>query len=117
MKTYKDIEYIIIKNPYIGTWLAYIKIPNNHSWKEIDCYDDVPLSVHCGLTFMSNVTKEKEELFTIQQFTIGKWIGWDYGHLCDYVNYGDYVSEGKKWTYEEVEEDVKHAIDDMLNLK
>lgn len=39
------------------------------------------------------------------------WIGWDYAHCDDYVYMGVYTWEGKKWTTEEIYEEVKEVID------
>lgn len=45
------------------------------------------------------------------------YIGWDYGHIGDYMEHrGKIVNEGKKWTTDEIIEEIKRAIE-WLNEK
>ena len=47
-----------------------------------------------------------------------KYLGWDYAHYGDYVGYeqllpSQYRNGGKKWTTEEIYEEVKYAIEGL----
>jgi len=132
IQTYKGIDYIIFKNDrdgIISSYCAYIKIPEDHPWFQIDDYDDLPLVVHGGFTFLEMLTTGGEA----RGFTPGKWAGWDYLHYGDamYPEGDEPVSaELKKmredsglfqnrpgdhrWTHDEVEVEVKEAIEEML---
>lgn len=37
-----------------------------------------------------------------------KWLGWDYGHACDYIP--KFNPDGHKYTIEEIEKDIKEVI-------
>ena len=117
MKKYKGVYYLIKQNPRMYFWLAYIKLPKNHKWAKKKDYDDIPLDCHGGLTFMKTFTGKETKEENWWGFTKGTWIGWDYGHVGDFIDYGFTFSKGhtfidteKKWEYEEVEEEVKEVI-------
>jgi hypothetical protein len=120
MKEYKKIKYVITTNPRMGFPLAYIKVPENHPFMKIKNYNDVPLDVHGGVTFMADVV-DKDDSF--QKFDKGRWIGWDYGHAgdWDYIVLGEDIMDwnkqfdNKMWTFEEVEKEVKAAIRELLS--
>ncbi|TLG71405.1 hypothetical protein [Culicoidibacter larvae] len=42
-------------------------------------------------------------------------LGWDYGHHGDYSGMA-FITEGKKWTTEEIEEHAKNVIDQVIEL-
>ena len=44
------------------------------------------------------------------------YIGWDYGHFSDYATYKNQNFEGKKWTTDEIIEEIKRAVE-WLNEK
>lgn len=120
MKTYKNINYILTQNPRLGFPLAYIQIPETHPWYKIDDYNEVPLDVHGGPTFMCDV-KENEDMETFHKFTPGKWIGWDYGHAGDWdfhITERDWNKdmENKMWTFEEVEKEIHEAIEQLVDF-
>jgi hypothetical protein len=119
MKKYKGIYYLIKQNPHMYSWLAYIKLPDKHKWVKKN-YDDIPLDCHGGLTFKATVTGKENHW---QGFTKGTWIGWDYGHVGDFTDYGfafsndsvfKYNEMDKKWEYEEVEKEVKEVIEKII---
>lgn len=119
MKTYKGLNYIIKRNLNLGFPLAYVKLPKNHPWKRKKNYWNIPLEVHGSLTFMARV-KTKEDAGW-QGFDKGTWIGWDYGHAGDYVDYGDgtgFSALGERhWSDVEVEEEIKSAIRKILRAR
>lgn len=58
------------------------------------------ISVHGSITFAGKAFPEFE--------TDGRFIGWDYNHCDDYN--AEYQHGGKRWTVEEILEDVKSVI-------
>ena len=88
---------------------AYIKIPETHLYHKCKSYNEMPLDVHGGLTYMEDYL-HVENGQTIE----GKFVGWDYGHICDYTGYrelfgGFGFEDEKKWTTEEIFAEVKEA--------
>lgn len=51
--------------------------------------------------------------------TAGCWLGWDYAHYGDYIYFHDYPQkdEGKKWTTEELIEDCKNCIKELIEAE
>lgn len=102
---YKDTEFVIVS---LGTHpCAYIntKIDPVDAALRVLHYDDFPIPVHGGLTFASG-----DPHFPTQ--TKGYWVGWDYAHCGDYTGNSIFNDdESKRWTTEEIFEDVKVAID------
>jgi len=91
-------DYVIVS--YGPHPCAYIRIPEGHPFYDKD-YDDVALDVHGGLTYSGNLSH-------LDGVEPGFYLGWDYAHIGDYVGY--YDSNDKKWTTEEILEEVKGAI-------
>ena len=97
---YNGFHYIICS---YGTHpCAYVQVPETHDFYGMP-YDDIEVDCHGGLTygrFAKNGTY---------------WIGWDYAHYGDYVGYYlmRYGYDAKKWTTEEIYEDVKYVIDQL----
>lgn len=94
---------------------AYIEIPKDHKWFGID-YDDEELNhieCHGGITFSGDLSHILEKT--------GKWfIGWDYAHiedydglLCNLNNYPFRDIRCKKWTTQEIYEEVKKVIESI----
>lgn len=87
---------------------CYIQIPKEHRYYKKN-YDDIDINCHGGLTF-----SESDLYFNL---TESWWIGWDYAHCNDYIGcYGldcltgfDH-SNNKKWTTQELLNDVKDVI-------
>jgi len=122
MKSYKGINYIIY--PHIGSFCAYVQLPEKHKWikKLKKSYDDVPLDVHGGVTFGAILTKDDvKEWENEQGFTEGAWVGWDYLHSGDAVDFGNGLgmsfSWEHHWTKNEVEAEVKEAIEQVVQTK
>ncbi len=132
MKKYKDIEYIVHTTENLGTFCGYVRLPDKHKHiknlskekcfklgEKEHChldYDSVPVECHGGVTFGKKVTKkdiEKKEF--PQGFTEGYWIGWDYTHYNDFTPmlHDSFLSEGRRWTKKEVEEECKNVIDQL----
>ena len=104
--TYRGLTYIIAS---CGTHpVAYVKIPRNHFFYRVrdkEVIYNFPAPCHGGITFVGTpstigVDFNKRDI----------WIGWDYAHAGDFYREGN----GKKWTLEEIYEDVKTFINFLL---
>ena len=102
--TYKGVDYVIVNLRGYHP-CAYVRTNNNYC---VNDQDDSP--AHCGFTFYGGLThwREYDPENYDKDFFERKFIGWDFGHYCDYSPYFD---DGKKWTTEEVFENVKEVID------
>ena len=101
-----NVKYIIIS---LGTHpVAYLGIPLTHPLANKD-YDNIPLSVHGGLTF----GREGDGEYLPKDYF---WYGWDYAHCDDYVGYYGNESEGKRWTTREIKNEVWLASYDFKKL-
>ena len=112
--TYKDYDFYIMN---LGTHpTAYVNVWNNKLLSGKD-YDEIDIDVHGGLTYGS------DHLFISNEEEIKGWfIGWDYSHYNDYAGYESEMPEGlrmngKKWTTEEIYEDVKSVIEQCINYQ
>lgn len=106
---YFGVHYVILN---LGTHpTAYIEniFGINDIWSE-----DIDCPVHGGFTYEGAPYWRKEDS---GQF----WIGWDYAHCWDYMGYYDtddtstYLKSLKKWTTEEIQQEVKGIIKWMVN--
>lgn len=103
-------HYIILNLGWHPT--AYVEIPKGHSFYKVE-YSDIEedIEVHGGLTYSGDMGKD------------GEWyLGWDYGHFIDYSGLEpmfplDLRIGGKKWTTEEILEDVKTAIGQLKEVR
>lgn len=105
---YKGVKYAIINQGLFPT--AYVENILN-----VDDYADELIGgvdVHCGFNFCSVPYWKDDESTT--------YLGWDYGHLGDYIGYyeDEIPSFGdKKWTYEEILAEVHSIIEQLLKIK
>ena len=106
---YKGYHYVIIS--YGVHPCAYVEIPKDHKYYDKD-YRGLDITVHGGLTYGGSLV----------DINIGSksdyYIGWDYAHIGDFVGYYfliNYVvqEEDKKYTTEELFEDVKKVIEQL----
>ena len=110
--TYMGYQFYILN---LGTHpTAYIEIPKESKLFEKD-YDEIydmgiDIDVHGGLTYSDNHLQDIKE---------NTWfIGWDYAHAGDYCGYEELMTEHmrlgrKKWTTEEILEDVANVIEQI----
>lgn len=92
---------------------AYIESNINYYGKRQDFSEPV----HWGFTFYDTLLHWKNELPGYDEEKMKKYyIGWDYGHLSDYATYKNQNFEGKKWTTDEIIEEIKRAVE-WLNEK
>ena len=99
---YNGYDYYIIS---YGTHpCAYIIIPVENPLYGRD-YNSIDIDVHGGLTFGGHHNLLED-----------RWcIGWDYAHAGDCVSYSELDKyNDKRWTTEEILEDV-HSVIDQLN--
>lgn len=86
---------------------AYVMIPKGHLYYGKQ-YDDIDLECHYGITFSGKLKGDK----------INWWIGWDYTHSGDFyfhkISLVGSGSNDKKWTTEEIFEEVKEVIDNLI---
>lgn len=72
---------------------------------------DFPEPVHYGWTFYNTLLHWKNKLSGYDEKKMKKYyIGWDYGHFNDYATYKDVNFKGKKWTTDEIIEEIINAI-------
>ena len=111
--TYKGFKYYVIN---LGTHpTAYVGIAKGRKYWGYD-YHDIPINVHGDLTYSD------DRLFG-GRVEVKQWIiGWDYAHWGDYL--GWYMSHpelmgvnDKKWTTEEIIEDCKSVIDQIVEAE
>ena len=106
---YKNYHYLIIS--YGSHPCAYVRIPKEHKYYKQE-YDDIPIEVHGGLTYSGT------------RWNDAYWIGWDYAHYQDYtpalyeaLKNTKQAKQLKKWTTEEIFEDVKSVINQLIKVE
>lgn len=105
--TYKNFDYYVLNLKTHPT--AYIDVtdsPLNGVF-----YDNIDISCHGDLTY-SELT-----LNTVDKK--GWFIGWDYAHYGDYMDYenatlNNMFLDKKKWTTEEIVEECKNVINQIV---
>lgn len=106
------LRLIVLRGP--SALCAYIGIPKDHPLANFS-YDDIPLSVHGGLTFgaLGDGTYLPGEQF---------FYGWDYAHSGDksfydltYFSHSPRVND-KAWLVDEVESELKYACWDFQKI-
>lgn len=105
--TYKNFDYYVLNLRTHPT--AYIDVTNSPL---NGCDEDIDISCHGGITWCDNFVNSIDKK--------GWFIGWDYAHYGDYRDYG-YASvnsmfpNDKKWTTEEIVEECKNVIDQIVD--
>ena len=134
---YETIKEILLQGEYDGRKFvivsygthpcAYVEMPykqlNNLNIKQNDCekYLEDKINCHGGITYFGRLDHVPCILENIEYF------GWDYAHACDFT--GIYLNpifnekedlnllKGKKWTTEEIFEEVKDVIHQLEELE
>lgn len=106
------IEFYIIS---LGTHpCAYVRVPSTNSISKmafswLDLSDKI--FCHGGVTWFENHLPDRKT------YIDGMWLGWDYAHAGDYYGYRwndtENDTETKKWTTEEIFEEVKNVIEQV----
>lgn len=106
---YKDFHYAIVS--YGSHPCAYVELPKGHKYYG-EYYDDIPINCHGGLTYSDECGIIFPE--DNSNHRDGFWIGWDYSHGYDYNVISARIGiSGKKWTTEEILEEVKAVINQL----
>lgn len=105
--TYKNFDYYVLNLKTHPT--AYVDVTNSPLNGVF--YDDIDIACHGGLTYSEPTLKTVDKK--------GWFIGWDYAHYGDYMDYGDVLFNNmfqykKKWTTEEIVEECKNVIDQIV---
>lgn len=111
---YKGLKYAVVD--YATHPCGYVESP---AWKMgIENYDFI--SAHGGINYDDCLDHVKD---LPEDFKDIKFIGWDYGHLGDYLPYYDDLPDdnifknGKKYTTEEIVADCHDVINQIVILK
>ena len=110
---YKGYEYVIMN---LGTHpTAYVGLLPTSFYFAYNGEKDLYIqAAHGGITYSQDFIIDEDK----KKYMNGKWwIGWDYAHLGDYMPWYDYDFYQKKWTTEEVLEDVKAVIDEIIEME
>ena len=107
-ENYRGFEFYILNLGYHPT--AYVNVISLPQHKEKD-YEEI-IYVHGGITF-ENDKLEIEENKVVK----GYFIGWDYAHYDDYSGLNLFSLGGKQWTTEEIFEDVKDVINQIIAME
>ncbi len=113
---YKNYNYYVLN---LGTHpTAYIEISKEDKLYG-KSYDEI-YRMGCDIDVNGGLTYSDNELIGIKS---ENWfIGWDYAHCNDYCGYEEDMPEsirtyGKKWTTEEIVEECKNAIDQIIDFE
>lgn len=104
--TYKNFDFLIINNEGSHP-CGYINIPNLMNGKKPEDFEGF-INPHGGITYAEKkgvYKKEKKDFI---------WLGWDYAHSKDYIwseTSNNIKSSRKKWTTEEILNEIKNIID------
>ena len=104
---YREIEFVIMS---LGTHpTAYIGVEkDNPYW--LSSGDSLE-SCNGGITYANSFIYDEEK----KKYENNKWwLGWDYSHMWDYTTLFNETFGLKKWTTEEILEEVKATIDEVL---
>ncbi len=105
--TYKNFDYYVLNLKTHPT--AYIDVTNS-SLNGKD-YMDIDIRCHGGVTWSDSFVRYINKK--------GWFIGWDYAHCGDYMDYGSATLNNmflndKKWTTEEIVKECKNVIDQIV---
>ena len=109
---YENYYFVIVS---YGTHpCAYVKIPKNHAFYKKD-YNELNIRCHGCLTYggdLGSIIPNEDDSW---------FIGWDYAHAGDYLVFEALLdvdtSKEKKWTTEEIYEEVKAVIDQLISYE
>lgn len=117
--TYKGFRYWILS---LGTHpVAYVEVPETHKLYGTH-YNYCPIECHYGMTYSEDhlVFLEYSEKYKcdVRTSVRNTWIiGWDYAYSGDWYGRYSIMRNDKKWTTEEIYEEVKQVIEQLEELK
>lgn len=112
---YKKIKYYIL-NSYLCP-CAYIVLPKyTQQLKSKKLLGQLNLMVNGGLTYHDNHLNVRNKTGKIKSLVIDENVyGWDYGHCTDYIPRMPLLfSDAKKWTLDEIRQEIKRAINTFV---
>lgn len=112
-KGIKDVFYWFILNRGAHP-CAYVGVSKDHPFFNKE-YDSCNIDVHGGLTFA-----DSDFLFNPIMIEDIWWLGWDYAHAGDHYHYESKsipLDTGKKWTTEEIKQEVFDVIKQLTKVK
>ncbi len=83
---------------------AYVEIPEGHPYRQA-CPEN-SIRCHGGITYSRAYAPPALGLKEKKSF----WLGWDYAHFGDYMVLPGYISHGKRYSLEEIQQDVRDVI-------
>lgn len=84
---------------------AYVEVPEGHPYRR--AYLDGSVRCHGGVTYFRPYAPPA---MTAEQKIKSLWIGWDYAHIGDYLELPDTALPGKRYTLEEIQQEVRDVI-------
>ena len=100
-----------------------MKLPDTDRFYEKDeseIYSKYHIDCHGGITFTGETLPKSVPEYnmaisaTIPVYSRGWYIGWDYAHLEDYIEFPmSIIEDGKKWTTEEMIADCYDVINQL----
>lgn len=110
----KDYEFYVI---YIGTHpCAYVLLPEGHPLSNAKDYEDIAKYIHPhgGVNYYEKCLKLENSVDFLRHKP--GIIGWDYGHIGDYVAHSP-SKEDKRWTIVEIVFECCNIIDQLIGLE
>lgn len=89
---------------------AYVQVPESHPLYHDEDIDGYVLC-HGGISFRLDLTEPNE-----LGLDSGWWIGWDYAHATDYIDFPVMSFGKKKWTTTEMLNDVQMVIQQLCEV-
>lgn len=126
----EPIKEILLEDDYLGYHFlivsygihpcAYVEIPKDHRWhgKKYDDEELYNIDCHGGLTYADNLS----HVLGTEESNQRWFIGWDYAHAGDFEGYylderwGGSFKDDKKWTTEEILNEVKTVIEQIIKM-
>lgn len=124
---YKQMEYtpdnkneVLVADEYNGHDFV-VKSMGWHPTAYVRLNKEEPINLddikcHCGVTY-------SEDHLNMDGLRVkGFWVGWDYGHACDFngiclrPEMEALSRHGKKWTTEEIVAECKNVIDQLIEM-
>lgn len=113
--TYKKIKYYILNNYMCPC--AYIVLPKyTQQLKSKKFPVQLSLMVNGGITYHENHLNLRNKKGEIKSLVTDENVyGWDYGHCTDYITRMPLLLPGaKKWTLDEIRQEIKRAINTFI---
>ena len=115
--------YRIVVTKFVGAYgghpCGYVGIPKSHPFAQrTDGAYEWPIECHGGLTYDGR--QRKLDFFDEDEFAAYCWVGWDYAHYGDYLDYTSpvpMVGQGKVHPVEEVLAEARQVVEQFIRLE